>query len=129
MVCLENVSKISLQDVFKMSWRHLQDVFKTSWRRIEDALKRSWRRFENILKTSSKRLEDIWPRRIHWSWPRRFEDVFWRRRRKTSSSRRMFAGWVQFYLAKLCSRGKHCTTASLKKVPPLKVDVFNTWGS
>ena len=94
MVCLENVLKISLQDVLKMSWRHLEDVFKTSWRR----------------------LEDIWPRRIYWSWPRRLEDVFWRRKAKanifvliktswrrllktktkdvfkTSSSRRMFAG-------------------------------------
>ena len=90
MVRLENVLKISLQDILKMSWRHLEDVFKTSWRR----------------------LEDIWPRRIYWSWPRRLEDVFWRLRLrqtysswsrrllktktkdvfKTSSSRRLFAG-------------------------------------
>ena len=40
---------------------------------------------QDVLKTSRKRLEDVWPRRIH-SW-RRFEDVFWRRRRLTSSRR------------------------------------------
>ena len=61
MVRLENVLKISLQDVLKMSWRYLEDVFKTSWRC----------------------LEDIWPRRIYWSWPRHLEDV---RLRRTYSS-------------------------------------------
>ena len=50
-----------------------------------------------------RRLEDVFWRRkaranifvlIKTSW-RRLEDVFWRRRRKTSSSRRMFAGlWL-----------------------------------
>ena len=30
----------------------------------------------------------------------------------------------ELYLAKLCSRDKHCTTASLIKVPPLKVGVY-----
>ena len=94
MVRLENVLKISLQD-----------VLKTSSKRLEDALKKSWRRFE-----------DIWPRLIYWSWLKRLEDVFWRRKAKanifvliktfwrrllktktndvlkTSSSRRMFAG-------------------------------------
>ena len=39
MIRLENVLKISLQDVLKMSWRRLEDVFKTSWRRLEDVLK------------------------------------------------------------------------------------------
>ena len=62
MVRLENVLKISLQDVLKMSWRRLEDVLKTSWRR----------------------LEDVWPRRIYWSWPRRLEDVFWRRKAKAN---------------------------------------------
>ena len=91
MVRLENLLKISLQDVLKMSWRYLEDVFKTSWRRLEDALKRSrrrfedvlkmsWRRLENVLKTSWRRLKDIWPRQIYWSWSRRLEDVL-----KTSS--------------------------------------------
>ena len=103
MVCLENVLKISLQEVLKVSWRHLEDVFKTSWRRLEDALKRSWRCFEDVfktswrcledvfarsledvLKTSWKRLEDVWPKRIYWSWPRCLEDVFWRRKAKAN---------------------------------------------
>ena len=111
MIRLENVLKISLQDVLKTSWRCLEDVFA---RRLEDVLKTSWRR-----------LEDVWPRRIYWSWPRRLkdvlktsfedvwliriyssssgrlEDVFWRQDErslqdvfKTSSSRRMFAGHI-----------------------------------
>ena len=82
-----------------MSWRRFEDVFKTSWRRLEDDLKRSWRRFEDVLKMSSKRLEkvlerllkmswrrleDIWPWRICWSWPRRLEGVFWRRKAKAN---------------------------------------------
>ena len=100
MVRLENLLKVSLQDVLKMPWRNLEDVFKTSWTHLENVLNTSWRR-----------LEDIWPRRIYWPWPRRLEgvlktssedarlrrtfsswsrpleDVFWRRRRKTSSRR------------------------------------------
>ena len=36
--------------------------------------------------------EDLWLRRIYSSWSRRLEDVFWRRRRKASLSRKMFAG-------------------------------------
>ena len=39
MVRLENVLKISLQDVLKTLWRRLEDVLKTSWRRLEDVLK------------------------------------------------------------------------------------------
>ena len=73
MVRLENILKISLQDVLKMSWRHLEDVLKTPWRGLEGVLKTSWRR-----------LKDIWPRQIYWSWPRRLEDVFWRRKAKTN---------------------------------------------
>ena len=92
MIRLENVLKISLQDVLKMSWRRLQNVLKTSWRcledvfarRLEDVLKTSWRRLEDVLKTSWRRLEDIWPRRIYWSWSRRLEDVFWRRMSKVN---------------------------------------------
>ena len=95
MVRLENLLKISLQDVLKMSWRYLEDVFKTSWRRLEDALKRSRRRFEDVLKmswrrlenalkmswrrfsnTSWRRLEDVWPIRIYWSWSRRLLETY-----------------------------------------------------
>ena len=109
-----------LQDVLKMSWRHfcktswryledifarrledvlarrledvlkrLEDIFRTSWGRLEDALKTL---LEDDLKTFWKRLEDVWPRRIHWSWPRRLEDVL-----KTSSEdvwlRRIYSSW------------------------------------
>ena len=97
---LEDVLKTSWQDVLKMSWRHLEDVFKTSWRRLEDVLKTflqgvlktSWkhlkdvlrRRLEDIFKMSWRRLEDVWLRWIYWSWPRRLEDVFWRRMAKAN---------------------------------------------
>ena len=42
MIRLENVLKISLQDVLKMSWRRLEDVLKTPWSL-------------DVLKTSSSR--------------------------------------------------------------------------
>ena len=120
MIRLENVLKISLQDVLKMSWRRLQNVLTTSSRCLEDVfagrleevfkkilktcwqvvLKTSWRRLENVLKTYGQdeyigldqgflktSSEDVWLRRIYPSWSRRLEDVFWRRRRKTSSRR------------------------------------------
>ena len=77
---------LEVGDVLKMSWRRF---CKTSWRRLENVLKTSW---QDDLKTSWRFLEDLWPRRIYWSWSRRHEDVFWRWREKTSSSRRMFAG-------------------------------------
>ena len=119
MIRLENVLKISLQDVLKMSWRHLEDVFKTSWRCLEDVLKTSWKRLEDVLKTYDqdeyiglvqdvldvlkKSSEDVWVRWIYLSWSRRLEDVLKtysevkdeRRLQdafKMSSSRRMFAG-------------------------------------
>ena len=110
MIRLENILKISLQDVLKTSWRCLEDVFarrledvlKTSWRHLG---KTSWRRLEDVLKTSWRRLEDVWSRRIYWSWPRSLEDFFWRRmtkanvfaltktswrRRQNTSSRRLW---------------------------------------
>ena len=59
-----------LQNVLKMSSRR---ICETSWRRFEDVL-------EDVLKKSSKCLQDIWTRPICWSWPRRLEDVFWRRK-------------------------------------------------
>ena len=90
------VLKKSWRYLWKTSWRCLEDalktdVLKTSSKRLEDALKMSlrrfcntsWRRLENVLetdKTSWKCLEEVWPRRIYWSWPRRLEDVFWRRK-------------------------------------------------
>ena len=71
MIHLENVLKISLQDVLKMSWRRLEDVFKTSWKGLEDFLetfcKTSWRSFEDVLKTS-------WQDVLKMPW-RRLEDV------------------------------------------------------
>ena len=74
---LEDIFARSIQDVFKTSWRRLEDIlktfFKTSWRYLEDV-------FQDVLKTSWRRLEDVWPRWIYWSWPRRLEDVFWRRK-------------------------------------------------
>ena len=100
MVPLENVLKISLQDVLKTSSKRLEDALKTSWRCFKDVLKTSWRHMAktNILvltKTSSRRLEDVFWRRkakasifvlIKTSW-RRLQDIFWRRRRKTPSRR------------------------------------------
>ena len=94
---LQNILKTFLQDVLETFWRRLknvlarrlEDVLKTSWKRLQDflktflleVLKTSWRRFEDVLKTSWRRPEDIWPRWIYWSWSRRLEDVFWRRRK------------------------------------------------
>ena len=79
------------QDVF---WRrkakaNIFILIKKSWRRLEDVLKSSWRRMAktNILVLTKTSSEDVWLRRICSSWSRRLEDVFWRRRRKTSSRR------------------------------------------
>ena len=123
MIRLENVSKISLQGVLKISWRRFEDdfrmywrlledvlktswqgVLKISWRRLEDIFETSWRRLEDVLKTSWRRLEDAWLRQIYYSWPKRLEDVFLRQRRKTSSRRLhqdMLAGVLSI-------REKHC---------------------
>ena len=120
MIRLENVLKISLQDVLKMSWRRLQNVLKTSWRCLEDVfqdvLKTFWRRLQNVLKTSWRRIAKtniLVLTKTSW---RRLENVFWRRMTKAnifvliktswrrvlktktkdvfkmSSSRRMFGG-------------------------------------
>ena len=101
--CLEDLLKTCLEDVLKTSWKRLEDVLKMSWRRfckaswrcfedvlassLEDVLKMSWRHLEDVLKTSSTCIEDIWLRQIYSFWSRRLEDVFWSRRRKTSSRR------------------------------------------
>ena len=99
MVRLENTLKISLQDVLKTSWSLLEEVLKKFWRRLEDVFKTSWRCLEDVLKTSWRHMaktnilvltktssEDARLRRTYSSW-RRLEDVFWRRRWKTSSRR------------------------------------------
>ena len=123
---LEDVFKTCwrrLEDVLKMSWGRLENVLKTSWRRLENVLKTSWRRMTKtnmlvLMKTSWRRLEDVFWRRmskanifvlIKTSWRRLLKtkpkDVSWRQRPKTSqdvfktsSSRRMFAGLVLFFL-------------------------------
>ena len=113
--CLENVLARYLEDVLKMFWTRLENVSETSWRCLEDVFAR---RLEDVLKTFWRRLEDVWPRRIYWSWSRSLVDVLktsseiisvrwvyssWSRRLlktktkvvfKTSSSRRMFAGFI-----------------------------------
>ena len=55
MVCLENVLKISLQEVLKMSWWHTAKtnilvLTKTSWRRLLKT------KTKDVFKTSSRRL-------------------------------------------------------------------------
>ena len=84
---------IRLQNVLKMSSKR---ICETSWRPIGKTFCRC---YEDVLKTSWRRLEDVWARQIYWSWPRRLEDVFWRRmikkdifvfrRRLKPSSRRL----------------------------------------
>ena len=96
---------VDLQDVLKTSSARLQrnnfSSSKTSWRCLEDVFAR---RLEDILKTSWRRMIKtnifVWRRMskaniivlIKTSWRRllktKTKDVF-----KTSSSRRMFAGW------------------------------------
>ena len=67
MVRLENFLKISLQDVLKTSWRHMAKL--------------------NILVLTKTFSGDVRLRCTHLSWSRRLEDIFWRRRRKTSLRR------------------------------------------
>ena len=112
---LEDVLKMSWKRLSKISWRCLEDVLNTSWKCLGDVLKMSWRRFcetpwrrpEDVLKTSWRRItktnilvlvktssEIISVRWVYSSWSRRLlktktKDVF-----KTSSSRRMFAGFI-----------------------------------
>ena len=86
MIHHQNALKISLQDVFKTSWRRLQNVLKTSWRCLEDILKTSSKRLEDVLKmswrhfckTSWRRLENVlktsWQDVLKTSW-KRLEDV------------------------------------------------------
>ena len=77
----ENVLKISLLDVLKMSWRHLEDVFKTSLKRLEDLLKAF---LQDVLKRFSKRLQNV----LKTSWQDEYigldQDVFWRGKAKVN---------------------------------------------
>ena len=86
---LEDVFKLSLQDVFKTFLRRLQDVFPRrllqdvfkkssrkrlaimSWSRLEDAFKMSWKTKicypEDIFKTSSRRLQYVFAKaNVSW---------------------------------------------------------------
>ena len=56
-----------------MSWRRLEDALKTF---LQDVLKTSWKRLEDVLKTYDQD-----------EYIGLDQDVFWRRRRKTSSRR------------------------------------------
>ena len=103
MIHLENVLKISLQDVFKTSWWRLEDALKTFF---HDVLKTSWKYLGDVLKTnilvltktktSSKEVrlsehirldQDFLKTSSEDGDKRRLQDVF-----KTSSSGRIFTG-------------------------------------
>ena len=118
---LEDILPRRLEGVLKMSWGRFQNVLKTSWKCLENIFPR---RLEDVLKTYDQDEyigldQDIFWRHmtkanifvlIKTSWRRLLKpntkdvlkDVFWSRRRKTSSrhlqtssSRQMFAGWKQ----------------------------------
>ena len=98
MINLENILKTSLQDVLKMSWRRLRDVlkkflldiFKTFWRRLEDVLKTF---LQDVLKTYEQdeyigfdhEGEDVLKMYDWGQYIGLYQDVFWRRTRKTPS--------------------------------------------
>ena len=113
------VLKASWRHLCKMSWRSFEDVLKTSSKRLEGVLKTSWRRpedvlkmfLQDVLKTSWRRMtktnilafiKTSWKRLLktyeYSEYVRLDQDIFWRRRRKTSS-RRMFAGYVSERIA------------------------------
>ena len=129
--CLEdlfqNVLKTFWQDVLKMSWGRFEDVLKMSWRCF---CKTSWRRLENVLKTYDQdeyigldqdilktSSETVRLRQTYWSWSRRLEDVFWRRRQKTSSRRlqdffiKTNVCWETFHNCAIC-----CSTTTYQKI-------------
>ena len=97
---LENVLKISLLDVLKMSWRRLENVFQTFWRCLEDFFKTSWRCFEDVLKMSWWRLKDVLKTYGQYEnidldqdfW-RGLEGVFWRRKAKANISVLIKTSW------------------------------------
>ena len=73
----------------KTSSKRLENVLRTPWRSLEDVFAR---RLEDVL---ARRLEDIWPRWIYWSWIRRLEDVFWRRKAKANLFLLIKTSWRQ----------------------------------
>ena len=95
MICLENVSKISLQDVWETSWRCLEDVFA---RCLEEVLKTYGQDEyiglgQNVFCRRKAKANIFALIKTFW---RRLQDVFLRRRRKTFSRRLedVFIGWV-----------------------------------
>ena len=109
----QDALKTSWKDVLNMSWRRLKDVLKKSWRCF---CKTSWRRLAKVLKTYGQGeyigldQDVLWRRMIN-------KNIFifikmsWRRRPKTSSSRRMFAGLVLIKLCYLIALRRHYSTA------------------
>ena len=105
-----NKNSLTWWYVLKTSWRYL---CKTSWTRLQNVLKTSWRCLEDIFqdvlttfsrhvgKTSWRRLEDVWPRRIYWSWTRRLEDVFWRRKARASIFVSIKTSWRRILKTKM----------------------------
>ena len=81
MIRLENILKISLQEVLKTSSKRLEDVFE---RRLEDVLKTFLRRLEDVLETSWRRIAKtniLVLTKMSW---KRLEDVLWRRMTKAN---------------------------------------------
>ena len=97
MIRLPNVLKMSSRRICETFWRRLG---KTSWRSLEDViadvLKTSWRRMDktNILVLTKTSSEDIWLRRIYSSSSKRLSKTKTKDVCKTSSSRRMCAGYL-----------------------------------
>ena len=125
--CLEDIFGRRLEEVLKTSWKCLEEVFarrredfsKTFWRRLG---KTSWKYLEDVLKTYDQgdcigldqvilktSSEDVWVKGIYSSW-----------RRKTSSSRRMFAGAVHHHSA------EELFWTTLRKLSFFKIETFKS---
>ena len=102
MIRLENILKISLQEVLETSWRCLEDVFA---RGLVDFFKMSWRRPGNVLGAYSQdeyiglgqgvlraSSEGVWLRRMYSSWSGRLLYAKEKGVLDMSSSGRMFGG-------------------------------------
>ena len=126
MIRLENVLKISLQDVLKTSSKRLEDVLKMSWRRF---CKTSWRRLENVLKTSWRRIAKtniLVLTKTSWG---RLEDVFWRRKAKANIFVLIKMSWRHL----LKTKTKDIFKTSSRRLPQdeclLSRGLFNEMGS
>ena len=100
MIRLENVLKISLLDVLKMSWRRKAKgniflLIKTSWRHLQDVF---WRRRR---KTSSRRLQEVFIK----------TNVCWETTLPTKSS-----WWSELLFNKNILAGKQTNYLLLRKV-------------